>query len=339
VDPMGHRPASDAGIFGLTTSYADADLVIVPVPWDATASYGQGAAEGPEIVLSESHQIDLLDPIFGAFYRDGIYMLPIDRDIGKWNHSARMEMKKAREAQDRGESSSLHLAEVARLSTLVHGKVRAQCQAILRAGKKLGVLGGDHSTSFGPLAALAEVTPEFGILHIDAHHDLRDGYEGVQHSHAAIMRNVLQELPQVQRLVSVGIRDYCQEELQFAASLPDRVRTYYDHELAEAKIRGVNFAVLAKEIISSLPGQVYISLDIDGLDPSLCPGTGTPVPGGLNFHELSYLLKLLAESGKKIVGFDLNEVAPGASSSWNGNIGARVLFKLCGSLLRAKKSL
>ncbi|NBT58359.1 hypothetical protein EBT16_06205, partial [bacterium] len=176
----------------------------------------------------------------------------------------------------------------------------------------------------------AEFYPQFGILHFDAHSDTRNAYEGFTWSHASIMFNVLRNVPQVAKLVQVGIRDYCEEESAFCESEKHRVKTFHDSYLQSRKFEGASWKSICDEIIKELPPLVWISFDIDGLDPKLCPHTGTPVPGGLEYNEVLYLLKSLALSKRKIIGFDLNEVAPDPSekSEWDANVGARLLYKL-----------
>jgi agmatinase len=175
--------------------------------------------------------------------------------------------------------------------------------------------------------ALADQHEEFGILQIDAHADLREAYEGFTYSHASIMYNAL-KLKQVKRLVQVGIRDIAESEVELVRSSNGRIITFYDTMLKDALYKGASWKKQCKKIIAQLPQKVYISFDIDGLDPKLCPGTGTPVPGGLEFEEALYLIRALVNGGHKIIGFDLCEVAPG-NSQWNGNVGARLLYKLC----------
>jgi agmatinase len=134
-----------------------------------------------------------------------------------------------------------------------------------------------------------------------------------------------------QKLVQVGIRDFCEEEFNFVNSRPD-IKTFFDTQTKQRLLKGESWASIATDIISELPQKVYISFDIDGLDPRFCPSTGTPVIGGLSTDEVFLLFNLLAQSGRTIVGFDLNEVSSGASkeSEWDGNVGARMLYKLCG---------
>lgn len=202
---------------------------------------------------------------------------------------------------------------------------------LLKEGKKVGLIGGDHSTPLGFIKALSEVHGNFGILQIDAHADLREAYEGFTYSHASIMYNVLKEVPQMKTLVQVGIRDYCDEELAMIHQNPNRLVTYFDKEIKERQYQGDTWKQICLEIVDNLPQKVYISFDIDGLDPKLCPNTGTPVPGGFEIEQVFYLFKLLKQSGREIIGFDVNEVSCGEHSSdgIDAIVGARVLYKLC----------
>ena len=149
------------------------------------------------------------------------------------------------------------------------------------------------------------------------------------------MDNVLR-LDGVATIVQVGIRDFCEEEYERISSSGGRVRTFFDVQLAAARSRG-GFGDAIGTAVQALPESVYVSFDIDGLDPSLCPHTGTPVPGGLSFHEASALLGAVARSGRRIVGFDLNEVAPGDDDEWDANVGARLLYKLIGWTLVSQR--
>jgi agmatinase len=132
--------------------------------------------------------------------------------------------------------------------------------------------------------------------------------------------------------VQLGIRDICEEEILYTATLGSRVDTHFDRDCARRKLDGVSWGQIAREIISTLPNEVWVSFDIDGLDPRLCPHTGTPVPGGMDFHEANFVLSSLVKSGRRIIGFDLNEVAPDLTNrddEWDANVGARLLYKLC----------
>ncbi|MDQ3535696.1 MAG: arginase family protein, partial [Bacteroidota bacterium] len=174
--------------------------------------------------------------------------------------------------------------------------------------------------------ALCEKHEMFGILQIDAHADLRIAYEDFEFSHASIMYNALKN-SNVSKLVQVGIRDISGSEAKMINDSQGRIITYYDIHLKVRKFEGKRWKSTCKDIIKNLPDKVYISFDIDGLDPKHCPHTGTPVPGGFEMEEIMYLLKMLVSQGKEIIGFDLCEVAPG-EDEWDGNVGARILYRL-----------
>jgi agmatinase len=146
------------------------------------------------------------------------------------------------------------------------------------------------------------------------------------------MYNAL-SLPQVSKIVSVGIRDFSEGEVAVVKSEAGRVLINTDTDLKRQTFEGITWAEQCDAIIASLPQKVTISFDIDGLYPWYCPNTGTPVPGGLSFEQAAYLLSKLGDSGKEIIGFDLVEVAPG-ETDWDGNVGARMLYHMCGVLAK-----
>lgn len=203
---------------------------------------------------------------------------------------------------------------------------------ILALGKIPAVVGGDHSSPEGVIRAVSEhYKGTVGLLHFDAHADLREAYQGFVRSHASIMFNVMHAPWRPAKLVQVGIRDFCEEENALIEKRSD-IRTFFDGDLKTQLFEGRTWAELTKAIIAELPKQVYVSFDIDALSPDFCPNTGTPVPGGLSFDQAVYVLKVLVQSGRKVVGFDLNEVAVGSDpeNEWDANVGARLLYKMCG---------
>ncbi len=326
----------DSGIFGLLDRPEDARVVLVPVPWEATTSYGGGTVDGPRAILQASRQVDLFDVETGRPYASGIALLPELADLRRWNDEAQ---RAARAIMSADAGVDLHEARtrVDALSERMNAYVQSTAQHWLDAGKLVGVLGGDHSVAFGAVAAHAARHPGLGILHFDAHADLRRAYSGFEWSHASIMENVLRRIPAVSKLVQVGIRDLCEEEHERIEAFPGRVHTWYDAELARERFGGLSWGQQVERMLSDLPREVYVSFDIDGLDPVLCPHTGTPVPGGLSFQEACYVLSALAGTGRRIVGFDLVEVAPAADGSeWDGNVAARLLYKLIGWALRSQ---
>lgn len=326
--------APGSGIFGLPFTREQARIILLPVPFDATTSYGHGTSRGPDAVFDASMQVDLYDRRFGRVYERGIFMEAPDETIASLSESARALAAPIIEAGGADASSASDNAALAKIDA-AGDKVAAftyeHTLKVIKEGKIPGLVGGDHSTPLGAIRACAEqAAGGLGILHIDAHMDFRDAYEGFKYSHASIMYNVLNTIPGVKRLVQVGIRDFGEGEMGFGIEQGSRVHTCFDDQWAEELLAGTSFADLCKAAISHLPQDVYVSFDIDGLDPSLCPHTGTPVPGGLSFNQASLLLSALKQSGRRIVGFDLVEVCPGPDDEWDANVGARVLYKLCG---------
>ena len=318
-DPDAAAP-SGSGIYGLPFTPEESRVVVVPVPFEATTSYGGGTSRGPQAVLNASHQVDLFDHDTGRPYESGIAMLPIPKKIAAWNKQAKLLAKKH------------SAAKVNAFGDRVNDWVYGQASSLLEAGKLVAVLGGDHSVPFGAIRAHAEWFPGMGILHLDAHADLREAYEGFTWSHASIFNNVMTRIPAVSKLVQVAVRDLGQAEATMIEESRGRIVTFFDADMAARKENGVPFAKIADDIVAELPEHVYLSWDIDGLDPTLCPGTGTPVPGGLLWNEAIALLRALHRARKTIVGLDLCEVAP-RKTEWDANVGARLLYKMIGFAL------
>jgi agmatinase len=332
----------DSGIFGLPFTEQDASLVFVPVPWEATTSYGGGTSNGPGAILNASKQVDLFDLEVLRPYEAGFFMREESAQVRAWNEEGKAEAARIIEVagQVKGDARlERALARVNELGGQLNAYVAGQTREVLAAGKIPAIVGGDHSVPFGALLAVAERENSFGVLHFDAHSDTRNAYEGFQWSHASIFHNVLERVPQVTKLVQVGIRDVCEEEVEYCRKQGSRVRVFFDLELSRRKQAGENFQKVADEIVASLPEKIWVSFDIDGLDPRFCPHTGTPVPGGLDFHEANAILRAAVRAGKKIIGFDLNEVAPHPEGldEWDANVGARLLYKLSAWTLASQR--
>ena len=321
------KPGS--GIFGLPHTRPQAGVVLLPVPFDATTSYGNGTAGGPAAIYDASMQVDLYDRRLGRIYERGIFLEPENERIAALSASTRKLSAPIIEQGGAEDSDAPTVARIDSAGEQVNAFTYKHTKKVLAEGKMPGLVGGDHSTPLGAIRACAEASGSLGILHIDAHMDFRDAYEGFRFSHASIMLNVLRTVPQVVKLVQVGIRDFGEGEMDFGIEQGKRVHTYYDDQWAEAMANGTAFTELVRAAVAQLPERVYISFDIDALDPSLCPHTGTPVPGGMSFSQATLLLDALKQCGKKVVGFDLVEVCPG-EDEWDANVGARVLYKLCG---------
>lgn len=329
-------------LFGIPSSVETAALVVIPVPWDVTVSYGAGTSKGPQAVLDASVQVDLYDSDAPGGHEAGIAMLPISEPLKRLGERLRPKAMALQDAFHQNQAAATDDADG--LDAVNDGcarmvdEVRQWAGDLLRQSKLPAVLGGDHSTALGLIQALAMRDGSFGILQIDAHCDLRQAYEGFHHSHASIMHNAL-ELEAVERLVQVGIRDYCQEEWDSVKGSGGRVRLFEDRLLKRRLFAGETWRAIVEEIVDELPENVYVSFDIDGLDPALCPHTGTPVPGGLGFEEAMFLLDGVIASERRIVGFDLCEVASGTEpgDEWDANVGARVLYRLACAALRTAK--
>ncbi len=328
--------APDSGIFGLPFTPEDSKIVLIPVPFEATTSYGGGTSNGPRAILEASKQVDLFDLETGKPYEAGIAMLEESAEVRAWSDRGKTL---AFPIIDSGGlvSDAKALAEVNALSEKMNEYVYQTTREWLTKRKIVGVIGGDHSTPFGAIRACAEQHPGLGVLHLDAHADLRTAYEGFTWSHASIMYNVMERVPGVARLVQVGIRDFGEAEFDYIQRSDGRIHTFFDARLAAARLDGMPWREQVDAVVQQLPKHVYLSWDIDGLDPVLCPNTGTPVPGGLTFHQAATLLEGVVRAGKTIVGFDLNEVAPGPDGDeWDGNVAARLLYKMIGWTLQSQ---
>ncbi len=330
------------GLFGISTSLDSARIVIIPVPWEVTTSYGSGAAQGPECVLHASPQIDLFDLETGKAFEQGYHLLPIPEPLLALNNELKPKALAVRaHLEEHGQLNpplEKTREDINRGCQTMTDWVFEQAQTILKRGQIPAVLGGDHSSPEGNIRAISEAhNGNFGVLHIDAHADLRKSYQGFTRSHASIMNNVMTASWRPSKLVQVAIRDFCQEEYELIQRT-EAIQTFFDLNLKRALFEGESWASICGRIVADLPEKVYISFDIDGLSPEYCPSTGTPVPGGLTFDQANYLIRTLVESGRQVIGFDLNEVAPSenATDEWDGNVGARLLYKLCGWTVKSQ---
>jgi len=321
-------------IFGLPFGEEDARLVIIPIPWEVTVSFGSGTARSAEQIMSASLQVDLFDPDVPDGWKQGFFLRDTDKKILLKSDYLRKEAELYIDYISKGDIVEQNqfmkktLREVNEGSVFLNNWVYQQTKALLDREKLVALLGGDHSTPLGFMKAIGEKHGDFAILQIDAHMDMREAYEGFVYSHASIMYNALKEVPQLKKLVQVGIRDYSQGEWQLVEEADGRIEVYFDRDIRVRQYEGETFRQIVDEIVSKLPQKVYISFDIDGLDPKLCPNTGTPVQGGFETEQVFYLLKRLHASGRQIIGFDLSEVST-SENGWDANVGARVLFKLC----------
>ena len=327
--------------FGLPFDPQTAELVLVSVPWDVTVSYGTGTAYAPDAIIEASTQLDFHEPLAPGAWRRGIATADVDYALQEESQRLRSDAEKVIAHLEGGGSPEDDYAvrKVRRINEgcrAMNAKVGAQAARWLDAGKVVGLVGGDHSTPYGLIRALGERHAEFGVLHVDAHCDLRDAYEGFEFSHASIMFNVLRDVPSVTKIAQVAVRDFSEGEAGLAAS-SERIATFDDLSLAAAMFRGETWDALCRRIVDTLPQEVYVSFDIDGLTFENCPHTGTPVSGGLTFNQAVWLLDTLVRSGRRIIGFDMVEVAPVPDGKVDAITGARVLWKLCNLTLKSNE--
>lgn len=335
-DPNATGVAS-AGVFGLPFTFEESKLVLLPVPWEVTTSYGNGTSLGPDAIYECSRQIDVMHADTGTAYEKGIFWFNQKHESWKeLNNKLKPMAVKIKNHLETGHElvgGFLQMQQqINQQGTEFHEEVYKMSKEILAQNKILGLVGGDHSSPFGAIRALSEKHKgDFTIIHIDAHADLRKAYQGYEFSHASIMRNVM-EHGLAKQLIQIGIRDYCPEEAEFIESRKD-IHTYFDRQTKRRMAQGDSWLSLCFELIKKIPTQnIYFSFDIDGLNPALCPHTGTPVPGGLDYDHAIELFNFVYTQKKRIIGFDLCEVSPKNPEEldgWDGNVGSRILYNLC----------
>lgn len=321
-DGVGQR---NGAYFGFDVAPAEAAVVLLSAPWDVTVSYGAGTAKGPAGILEASTQLDFYDAAAPDAWRKGIATGDRNEDLIDSSWKTRVLAEQViRHLENGGSQADVasQLVEINAACAALNERIYRQSRSF--QGQVVGLVGGDHSTPYGLIKAQ---TGDFGILHLDAHCDLRPAYEGFEWSHASVMHNVLRDVKNVKKLVQVGVRDFSAAEAATAAADP-RIELFGNRDLQRAKFAGRTWVEQTARILDELPERVYVSFDIDVLQPQYCPHTGTPVAGGLGYDEAMYLLEELRGSGRKIIGFDVVEVSPHPTSEVDASTGARVLYKL-----------
>jgi agmatinase len=258
------------------SSFDTSKIVILPVPYEATVSYGHGTKDGPAAILEASHFVEFFD-----------------------------EETKREICREHGIATLPPLNVARKKPEAVFELINKTVRELLALGKFVVTLGGEHSISAAPIAACAARHPDLSVLQFDAHSDLRQEYEGTKYSHASVMARVCEFLDP-QRLVQVGIRAQCREEAEF---IRDRgIHTYYAHEIRNGAHDRL-FKTWDDRVAEQLSDHVYISFDVDGFDPSIMPSTGTPEPNGLFWAETLQCIRKVSRA-HTIVGFDVVELAP-----------------------------
>ncbi len=334
-DPNGVGNTSN-NIFGLPFEVHESALVFIPVPWDVTVSNHDGTALAPRKIFENSFQIDLFDPFAPGAWKKGMAMEMLDPAIFAKNNLYRKKaqryiqyLESGGDPEDKKEMIAIR-DEINQANESLSLELEMKCLQYLENKQIPFLVGGDHSIPLGLIRALARENPGFGILQIDAHADMRNQYQGFTQSHASIMRNAM-DIEGVETIVQVGIRELCHEEIQLISQNHKKVKTYFDRDISQRTFEGETWKEVCDDIVEKLPDNVYISFDVDGLDPSLCPNTGTPVPGGLTFNQVIYLMENLQNHGKTIIGADLVETGP---ENIDAVISCRILYRMAGMILK-----
>lgn len=291
-------PRTFLGLPPALSGYATARVVLLPVPYDATTSYRAGTRDGARAIIDASGQIELYDA-------------DLDRE------PAAVGIHTSDPLEPEFSSPAQMIA-----------RVRAATESILAADKLPFLLGGEHSLTGGAVAACKARHPDLGVLHLDAHADLRDTYHGTPQSHACAMRRVVDlGCP----LTSVGIRSLSSEEADFRRSPAGAalVRTFPASQIARARYDAARLDALWEAIVAGLPPTIYITVDLDVFDPSLMEAVGTPEPGGLDWWEVTGLLRR-ACAARRVVGADVVELAPSEGPESCAFAAAKLTYSLIG---------
>jgi len=326
-DPDAAASDSDT-LFGLP-EHSDPLIEVLPVPFEATTSYRQGTAAGPAAIAEASLQVDLHDARFGDVWQAGICSLDPLKDIPALAVRASALAQPIIQAGGATPDDHARVQQLDEIGEQLTTQVRDAITQIFARDRIPAMLGGEHSISLGAIQAATQAHPGTGVFQIDAHLDLRERFEGLTHSHASVMFNALERAHDLSKIVVVGVRDHGRTERKLAESDP-RITMFTDDDLADDLAAGRTFRNWCDEVIAALPQSVYLSFDIDALEPSLCPSTGTPVPGGFTWHQISVLLGALAQSNRRIVGFDLVETGASPDQPIDAIVAARLLYRLCG---------
>jgi agmatinase len=280
-------PDNFLGLPGRHGEYDTAQFVVLPIPYDATTSFGVGTREGPRAIITASQQVELYDERLGReAYRAGVATLP-------------------------------PLESIASGPEQMVAAVYAAARRVVRAGKFLIGLGGEHSITSGLVRAVATRHRQLSVLQIDAHADLRAEYQGTPFSHAAVMRRIHEmNIP----VVGVGIRNYSADEAAFIRREQKPIFSAYLCRESKTWI---------EDVVANLTPEVYVTIDIDGFDPAYAPGTGTPEPGGLDWYQVTDLLAAVARR-RKVVACDCVEVRPLPPNTVTEFLAAKLLYRLIG---------
>ncbi|MBL6723159.1 MAG: arginase family protein [Candidatus Margulisbacteria bacterium] len=303
---------------------------VLGVPWDVTSTYRTGSHQSPMHIASVSHQLDETHPFVShtpiiQWLQTPLCMVKLQQQYGPIAHRIIDTLNNNQQLTSTDIQHRDHVNAACReLNQWVYDIAMQHLDA------PMIVCGGEHGVGLGYVRALSEHHPSFSILHIDSHMDCYQNYHGFEYSHASILTHYA-SLPSVSDIVQVGIRDYANAETKFQSKSLTQFHVFDDYSIHKRQFEGETWAAICQTIVNALSDTVLISLDVDGLMPYLCPNTGTPVPGGLSYNQLVYLLHRVMLS-KRVIGAELVEVNVGSHTDWDANVGARLLFLLAGCL-------
>lgn len=283
-----HVPDNFLGLPPELSGYPTAKAAVLPIPYDATTSFNVGTRDGPRAIITASQQVELYDEELG---RETYRKVPV----------ATLDPLEA---------------DVSGPEAMVRG-VEAAARKVVKDGKFLLALGGEHGISSGLVRAVRGRYRDLSVLQIDAHADLRDSYQGSPYSHACVMRRIHEAKVDA---VGVGIRNYSAAEARFIREAGKRIVS------ARTCREGRDWI---GQVVAGLSDHVYVTIDIDGFDPAFAPGTGTPEPGGLDWYQVTDLLAAVARA-KRIVSADIVEVRPLAGNPVTEFLAAKLAYRLLG---------
>lgn len=342
-DPNTITP-DNGNYFGLSLNPEEAALVLLSAPWDLTTSLRFGSSYAPDAIIEASRYVDFYEPLAPNTWRKGIATAPIDYSIQDLSHRLRSDAEGVIKMHDELGISVLdnlmyerRLRRVNEGSVEVNDNIFKQTSHWLEMGKIVGLVGGDQSVSYGIVRALGYKYEKLGLLHIDSKCDMHEAYQGFDFSHASTMYNILRDVPQVEKLVAVGVQEF--SPIEWERSVDDkRVSLYTAQDIWSRQFDGDTWANIVNGIIEELPNDVYLSLDIDGLENECSPNKGHLTAGGLSFHQVVFLMERIVASGRRIVGFDITEVVPSMDNKAEMRVVARLLFKMCSMALKSVDS-
>lgn len=338
-DPNTITP-DNGNYFGISLEPEKSALVLISAPWDATSSLYSGCSYAPDAIIEMSRFVDFYEPMAPNSWRKGIATVPIDYSIQDLSHRLRSDAERVTKLHDEfGLSVIDNLMYERRLKRVNEGSVDVnfilykQVKQWLEQNKIVGLVGGDQSVSYSIIKAMGYRYEHLGIIQIDTRCDMHEAYQGFEFSHASTMFNVMRDVPNIDQLAVVGVQEFSPIEWERAAS-DKRIRLFTAQDMWAQQFEGKTWSAQVDDIISTMPQNVYITLDINALQCDCSPGTGRINGGGLTLFQAIYLMDRVITSGRSIVGFDITEVVPNMENKRDILAVARLLFKMCSIALK-----